>query len=194
MWRHVWFVAAKDARFMFREKSTLIWVFLMPLLFFYFIGTLTSGLSGSLPSGKQTLHCRHERETGFLAEHLERRLAENRFAVARAGGGQSEAADDAADEADYVLASGIFGLTPNGDPAFVDAMLARMAALARRGVSVNFLSAWTPNPPDPRSWYADPAETLARARRLTRNVVLRHDYKPNDFTLYLRHGAPGEPA
>ena len=96
MWRHIWFVAAKDTRFMFREKSTLIWVFLMPILFFYFIGTLTSGFTGSLPSGKQTLHCRHERETGFLAEHLERRLAENHFAVARAGGGQSEAADDAA--------------------------------------------------------------------------------------------------
>ena len=85
MWRHVWFVAAKDTRFMFREKSTLIWVFLMPLLFFYFIGTLTSGFSDSLPSGKQTLHCRNEQDTGFLAEHLERRLAENHFEVARAG-------------------------------------------------------------------------------------------------------------
>ena len=47
-------------------------------------------------------------------------------------------------------------------------------------------------PQDPRSWYADPAETLARARRLTPRVVLRHDYKPNDFALWLRHGAPGE--
>ena len=92
MWRHVWFVAAKDTRLMFREKSTLIWVFLMPLLFFYFIGTLTSGLLGSLPSGKQILHCRHGQEAGFLAEHLERRLAENHFAVARADGGRSDTA------------------------------------------------------------------------------------------------------
>jgi SAM-dependent methyltransferase len=98
---------------------------------------------------------------------------------------------DAVDEADYVLASGIFGLTPNGDPAFVDAMLERMVALARRGVAVNFLSTWTPNPQDPRSWYADPVETLARARRLTPRVVLRHDYKPNDFALYLRLDEPG---
>ena len=48
MWRHIWFVAAKDTRFMFREKSTLIWVFLMPLLFFYFIGTLTWVLGQSV--------------------------------------------------------------------------------------------------------------------------------------------------
>ena len=96
MWRHVWFVAKEDTRLMFRERSTLIWVFLMPVLFFYFIGTLTSGILGSLPSGKQTLHCRHGQETGFLAEHLDRRLAENHFAVARADGGQSDAADGAA--------------------------------------------------------------------------------------------------
>jgi len=71
-------------------------------------------------------------------------------------------------------------------------MLRRMMDMAHRGVSVNFLSARTPNPLDPRSHYANPEETLARALGLTRNVVLRHDYKPNDFTIYLRHGRPGE--
>lgn len=96
MWRHVWFVAVKDTRFMFREKSTLIWVFVMPLLFFYFIGTLTAEFSGGLSSGKQTLNFRHEREPGFLAEHLERRLTENHFEVQRMGGDPSETEDGTA--------------------------------------------------------------------------------------------------
>jgi hypothetical protein len=95
---------------------------------------------------------------------------------------------------DVVLSSGLFGLTPNGDPEFVEAMLRRMWALARRAVSVNFLSTWTPGPQDPRSWYADPVRTLELAGGLTRNVVLRHDYKANDFTLHLRRAAPGEMA
>ena len=93
MWRQVWFVAVKDTRFMFREKSTLIWVLVMPLLFFYFIGTLTGGFSGGLSSQEQTLQCRHEGTPSFLAEHLERRLAENHFAVERIGAGQSETAN-----------------------------------------------------------------------------------------------------
>jgi SAM-dependent methyltransferase len=101
-------------------------------------------------------------------------------------------AGEAGAEVDFVIASGVFGLAPNGDPEFIDAMLARMMTLARRGVSVNFLSALTPNPMDPLSHYADPAETLERGLKLTRNVVLRHDYKPNDFALHLLHGGPGE--
>jgi hypothetical protein len=94
---------------------------------------------------------------------------------------------DATPEVDYVLSSGVFGLTPNGDPDFVRAMLTRMFALARRGVAVNFLSARTPNAMDPRSYYAEPTEILDLALTLTPDVVLRHDYKPNDFAVYLRH-------
>ncbi|MCS7466173.1 ABC transporter permease [Stieleria sp. ICT_E10.1] len=96
MWRHVWFIAAKDTRFLFREKSTIVWVFLMPLLFFYFIGTLTSGFIGGAPTGQQTLHYQHGAESGFLAEHLEQRLAENDFAVVRTGDAKSDSANDIA--------------------------------------------------------------------------------------------------
>jgi SAM-dependent methyltransferase len=112
-------------------------------------------------------------------------LAEGRFAV------RDILADDARDEVDYVIASGVFGLTPNGDEAFIDAMLGRMMALARRGVSVNFSRA-APEPDGSRSHYAEPVDELRRALRLTPNVVLRHDYKVNDFTVHLRHDPPGE--
>ena len=81
MWRPVWFIALKDTQFMFREKVTLLWVFLMPIVFFYFIGTLTSSFMAGMPEGNQTLICRHEENFGFLGEHLERRLGENQFDV-----------------------------------------------------------------------------------------------------------------
>lgn len=96
MWRHVWFIAAKDTRFLFREKSTIVWVFLMPLLFFYFIGTLTSGFTGGAPTGQQRLQYSHGAERGVLAEQLEQRLTENDFAVERTGEPESASADDIA--------------------------------------------------------------------------------------------------
>ena len=43
------FIARTDLWFMLRQRETLLWVFLMPLLFFYFIGTVTGGFGG--PSG-----------------------------------------------------------------------------------------------------------------------------------------------
>jgi len=121
-----------------------------------------------------------------LIDYASGRYPEGRFEV------RDVLAYDATDEVDYVLSSGVFGLAPNGDPDFIRAMLTRQFALARIGVSVNFLSARTPNPMDERSHYADPTEILELAFTLTRNVVLRHDYKANDFTLYLRHEPPGD--
>ncbi len=96
MWRHIWFIAAKDTRFLFREKSTIAWVFVMPLLFFYFIGTLTSGFTGGVPLRQQTLHLQHASDPGFLTEHLEQRLKENAFNVERVPERDSESADDQA--------------------------------------------------------------------------------------------------
>ncbi len=101
--------------------------------------------------------------------------------------------DDAIDEVEYVVSSGLFALTVNSEDAFVDAMLARMAALAGEGVAVNFLSARTTGEKDPRCRYFDPEDVLARAFRLTDQVTLRHDYKPNDFTIHLKHRAPEAP-
>ena len=38
MLRQVLFVARKDLKFLLRAKETLLWVFAMPILFFWFIG------------------------------------------------------------------------------------------------------------------------------------------------------------
>ena len=47
MIREARFIAGKDLRYMLSRKETLIWTFVMPILFFYFIGTVTGGFGSS---------------------------------------------------------------------------------------------------------------------------------------------------
>jgi SAM-dependent methyltransferase len=87
---------------------------------------------------------------------------------------------------DFVVASGIFGLeTPNWEET-VEKLLSRMYELSEIGVGVNFLSAFTTGKKPSDSHFADPTRILDFVlRALSNKVVLRHDYRPNDFTLYI---------
>lgn len=86
---------------------------------------------------------------------------------------------------DFVVASGVFFL-PN--PRWEEYMLEgvrRMYESARIGVAVNFLSDRS-RKPDGVSYYANAPRVLELLQRnLTACVVLRHDYRVNDFTVYL---------
>jgi len=44
------FIAACDLKHLLRQRETLLWTFLMPALFFYFIGTVTGGAGMAPPS------------------------------------------------------------------------------------------------------------------------------------------------
>jgi SAM-dependent methyltransferase len=90
---------------------------------------------------------------------------------------------------DYVVASGIFGLATPDTEARIRPSLERMFALCRRAVAVNFLSARAERQAA-RSQYVEPAAVLEEALRLTPAVVLRHDYLPNDFTIYMYRERP----
>lgn len=85
---------------------------------------------------------------------------------------------------DYVLSSGIFGLWTPETLARVEPTLERMFGLCKKAVAVNFLSARAGHHAA-RSLYLQPNNVLDLAWRLTPTVTLRHDYLPNDFTLYL---------
>lgn len=73
--RSVIFVARNDLSHMFRARETWLWAFLMPLAFFYFIGTMSGGARS--PSTRETLAVVVPPDAGFLAEHLERKLQRN---------------------------------------------------------------------------------------------------------------------
>ena len=90
------------------------------------------------------------------------------------------------DKFDFVVAAGIFGLeTPNWQDV-VEKQLSKMYDLCEIGVAVNFLSHYTAGEKLPNSHYADPADILEFVlKNLSNRVVLRHDYRPNDFIVYV---------
>ena len=52
--KNMLFIAWQDVRFQLREGSTLLWLFIMPPIFFYFIGTVTGGFSSGMSGGQAT--------------------------------------------------------------------------------------------------------------------------------------------
>jgi len=82
MLRRAWFIARKDLQYTLRERETILWLFVMPIVFFYFIGTITSGFGGSGP-GQETLALRAPADDGFLVDSLARRLEQRKFALVR---------------------------------------------------------------------------------------------------------------
>lgn len=89
---------------------------------------------------------------------------------------------------DVVTANGIFYLL--GDKAWpmMQQLTERMYALATTAVAFNSLSAWATDQ-EADEFYADPLQVVEFCRRLTPWVVLRHDYHPRDFTVYLYKNA-----
>ena len=87
---------------------------------------------------------------------------------------------------DYVVASGIFGIeTPNWK-AITEEKIRKMYQLCEIGVGVNLLSFFTLGEKTADSHYANPLDILDFIfRNLTTRLVLRHDYRPNDFTVYI---------
>lgn len=76
--REILFIAWNDARFQLRQGSTLLWLFVMPPIFFYFIGTVTGGFSSGVSGGQATLLVVAE-SPGFLQDQISLRLRENDF-------------------------------------------------------------------------------------------------------------------
>lgn len=78
--RGMFFIAWHDVRHQLRQASTLVWVFVMPPVFFYFIGTVTSGFSGQVSGGTATALTVAAEAPGFLQEQIDLRLQDNDFA------------------------------------------------------------------------------------------------------------------
>jgi hypothetical protein len=83
MLRDALFVGRQDLRMMLRARETIFWVFLMPVVFFYFIGTITSGFRMAGGDRKDPLALQAGPDAGFLLEQLVKRLEEQDYAVAR---------------------------------------------------------------------------------------------------------------
>ena len=85
---------------------------------------------------------------------------------------------------DWVLASGIFNLHLNNNRSFLEATLARSFEICKLGVAVNMLSTYV-DYRDKTLSYVKPEMAFGLAKTMTPRVVLRYDYMPYEFTLYL---------
>lgn len=85
---------------------------------------------------------------------------------------------------DYVLSSGIFTHRCTSPYDFLMAMVRRMFEISKHAVGFNCLSAWAEEK-EGHEFHADPVRILSLCRTLTSRVVLRHDYHPRDFTIYM---------
>jgi len=82
MLRDAFFLARKDLAHMFRARETWLWTFIMPVVFFYFFGTVTGGF-GRPRGAKPAIAVSVPADAGFLAGHLLRRLEERDYQVVR---------------------------------------------------------------------------------------------------------------
>ena len=85
MGRDARFIARMDLSYLLREKNAIVWLFVMPILFFYFIGTVTGGM-GAIAGGDDgpvELALFAPPGSGFLTDQVVRRLEDQGFAVER---------------------------------------------------------------------------------------------------------------
>ncbi len=72
-------IALHDIRHQMRQGATLLWVFVMPPIFFYFIGTVTGGFSTGMGGGAATPLVVEAASPGFMQQQIDKRLRENGF-------------------------------------------------------------------------------------------------------------------
>ncbi|MBN1257822.1 MAG: class I SAM-dependent methyltransferase [Planctomycetes bacterium] len=85
---------------------------------------------------------------------------------------------------DYVLASGIFNRRVPEHEHFVQESIKAMYATCRKAVAFNMMSTRTQKQ-DKKEYHGDPGAFLDFCLDLGAGAILRHDYLPHDFTIYL---------
>lgn len=87
---------------------------------------------------------------------------------------------------DVVVASGIFNHQLEGmdEYDFIVAVMERALSLSKDGVAMDFLSDRVDYREDPL-FYSSPERVLGIAYGLSRNVVLRNDYMPFEFSVFV---------
>ena len=64
------FIARKDLLLMLRQRETILWTFVMPIIFFYFIGSITGGYGGDAKAHPPRPAVTAASDSGFLAQEI----------------------------------------------------------------------------------------------------------------------------
>jgi ABC-2 type transport system permease protein len=81
MFRDALYLARMDAAHLLRRRETLLWTFVMPIIFFYFLGTIAGNSTGPM---KDNLAVSVPPDAGFLADQLLARLDQRGYNLIRA--------------------------------------------------------------------------------------------------------------
>lgn len=87
---------------------------------------------------------------------------------------------------DYVIASGIFNhkLTSNANYEFIDATIRKALSVCKEGIAFDFLSDKVDFQLN-HTFHSAPETILSLAYKYSRNIVLRNDYMPFEFALFI---------
>lgn len=80
LFRDAWYLARTDTWRLLHSRETLMWTFIMPVVFFYFIGMVNNNGSDS---EKDSLAVSAAPDAGFLADELVQRLGLRDFEIVR---------------------------------------------------------------------------------------------------------------
>lgn len=81
MLRDALYLAGMESRYLLTRRETIIWTFVMPVVFFYFIGAITGHNSSS--ATRDPLAIGAAADAGFLADQLAQRLTADGYRVVR---------------------------------------------------------------------------------------------------------------
>ena len=93
---------------------------------------------------------------------------------------------------DYGFASGLFNDKLDDNEAFVKQGLDMLNTHCRKGFAANFLSNRVDYFPEHTS-HADPAAILDMCYHYSNNIVLRNDYMPYEFTIFVNKASQADP-
>ena len=92
--------------------------------------------------------------------------------------------EDIKEKFDWVFVSGVFNKKISDSKLWVQSMLRKMFELCSKGVAADFMSSYVDYEVN-GTYYVQPEEILDFCKTLSRRVVLRHDYMPYEFCVYI---------
>jgi 2-polyprenyl-3-methyl-5-hydroxy-6-metoxy-1,4-benzoquinol methylase len=90
-------------------------------------------------------------------------------------------------EYDFVFSSGVFNhkLGSTDEYEFIFSCIDKLYSMTRRGLAINFLSDKTEYATE-HNFNSNPGKILEYCYRFTNHILLRNDYMPFEFTVFLR--------
>jgi SAM-dependent methyltransferase len=88
---------------------------------------------------------------------------------------------------DYVISSGIFNfrLSEDNNYEFIEQVIAKALSITRDGLAFDFLSDKVDFFKYDYTFHSSPEKILAIAYKYSRNVILRNDYMPFEFSIFI---------